>query len=68
MEKSKNHEKKHSLGNIEKSNRKACFQMTLNTRKSCADSFSTIKTNDNRARFSRNQQNSEKFNSETSKI
>ena len=39
--------------------------MTLNARKSCADSFLTIKTNDNRARFSRNPQNSEKFDSET---
>ena len=34
--------------------------MTLNARKSLAD--------DNRARFSRNQQNSEKFDSETSKL
>ena len=41
--------------------------MTLNARKLCADSFSKIKTNDNRARFSRNPQNSEKFDSETSK-
>ena len=39
--------------------------MTLNARKSCADSFLKIKTNDNRARFSRNPQNSEKFDSET---
>ena len=39
--------------------------MTLNARKSCADSFSKIKTNDNRARFLRNPQNSEKFDSET---
>ena len=39
--------------------------MTLNARKSCADSFSKIKTNDNRARFSRNPQNSEKLDSET---
>ena len=39
--------------------------MTLNARKSCADSFVKIKTNDNRARFSRNPQNSEKFDSET---
>ena len=42
--------------------------MTLNARKSCADSFLKIKTNDNRARFSRNQQNSEKFDSETSNL
>ena len=50
--------------------RKACFQMTLNARKSCADSFLKIKTYDidNRARFSRNQPNSEKFDSETSKL
>ena len=39
--------------------------MTLNARKSCADSFLKIKTNDNRARFSRNPQNSEKFDGET---
>ena len=39
--------------------------MTLNARKSCADSFLKIKIDDNRARFSRNQQNSEKFDSET---
>ena len=39
--------------------------MTLNARKSCADSILKIKTNDNRARFSRNPQNSEKFDSET---
>ena len=39
--------------------------MTLNARKSRADSFLKIKTNDNRARFSRNPQNSEGFNSET---
>ena len=50
---------------MEKSNRQACFQVTLNARKSCADSFQKIKTDDNRARFSRNQQNSEKFDSET---
>ena len=42
--------------------------MTLNERKSCADSFLKIKTDDNRARFSRNQQNSETFDSETSKF
>ena len=42
--------------------------MTLNARKSCADNFLKIKTHDNRARFSRNQQNSDKFDSETSKI
>ena len=35
--------------------------MTLNARKSCADSFLKIKTDDSGARFSRNQQNSEKF-------
>ena len=45
-----------------------CFQMTLNARKSCADSFSKIRTNDNRVRFSRNPQNSEKFDSEISKL
>ena len=50
------------------SNRQACFQMTLNARKSCADSFLKIKTDDNRARFSRNQQNSKKFDSETSEL
>ena len=33
--------------------------MALNARKSCADSFFKIKTEDNRATFSRNQQNSE---------
>ena len=48
--------------------RNACFQVTLNARKSCAYSFLKIKTDDNRARFSRNQQNSEKFASETSKL
>ena len=42
--------------------------MTLNARKLCADSFLKIRTNDNRARFSRNSQNSEKFDSETSKL
>ena len=42
--------------------------MTLNARKLCADSFLKIKTDDNRARFSRNQQNSKKFDSETSKL
>ena len=42
--------------------------MTLNAGKSCADSFSKIKTDDNRAMFSRNQQNSEKFDSETWKL
>ena len=42
--------------------------MTLNARKSCADSFLKINTNDNRARFSRNPQNSEKFGSETLKL
>ena len=43
--------------------------MTLNARKLCADSFLKIKTNDNRARFLRNSaQNSEKFDSETSKL
>ena len=39
--------------------------MTLNARKSCANSFLKIKTDDNLARFSRKQQNSEKFDSET---
>ena len=47
---------------------KACFQMTLNARKSCADSFLKIKIDDNRARLSRNQQNSQKFDSKTSKL
>ena len=42
--------------------------MTLNARKSCANSFLQIKTNDNRARFSRNSQNSKKFDSETLKL
>ena len=42
--------------------------MALNARKSCADSFLKIKTYDNRARFSRNQQNIEKFCSVTSKL
>ena len=42
--------------------------MTLNARKSCADSFLKITTDDNRARFSRKQQNIEKFDSETSKL
>ena len=42
--------------------------MTLNARKSCADSFLKIKTDDNRARFSINQQNSENFDKETSKL
>ena len=42
--------------------------MTLNARKLCADSFLKIKANDNRARFSRNSQNSEKFDSESSKL
>ena len=42
--------------------------MTLNARKSCADSFLKIKNNDNRARFSRNPQNSEKFDSDTLKL
>ena len=42
--------------------------MTLNARKSCADSFLKIKIDDNRARFSRNQQDSEKFDSETQKL
>ena len=48
--------------------RNACFQITLNARKSCVDSFLKIKTDDNRARFARNQQSSEKFESETSKL
>ena len=39
--------------------------MTLNARKSRANSFLKIKIDDNRVRFSRNQQNSEKFDSET---
>ena len=42
--------------------------MALNARKSCVDSFLKIKLDDNRARFSRNQQSSEKFESETSKL
>ena len=48
--------------------RNACFQMTLNARKSFTDRFLKIKTDDNRARFSRNQQGSEKFENETSKL
>ena len=40
--------------------------MTLNARKSCADSFLKIKSDDNGATFSRNQQSSEKFDSEMS--
>ena len=48
--------------------RKACFQMTLNARESCSDSFLKIKTDDNRARFSINQLNSKRFDSETSKL
>ena len=59
---------KHGFWNIERSNRQACFPMTLNATKSSADSFLKIKTNNNRARFLRNQQNSEKFDSETSKL
>ena len=39
--------------------------MTLNARKSCADSFLKKKPDDNRARFSRNQQN---IDSETLKL
>ena len=42
--------------------------MTLKARKSCADSFLKIKIDDNGARFSRNQQNREKFDSETWKL
>ena len=42
--------------------------MTLNARKSYADSFLKIKTNDNRARLSRNPRNCEKFDSETLKL
>ena len=42
--------------------------MTLNGRKSRADSFLKIKTDDNRDRFSRNHQTREKFDSETSKL
>ena len=42
--------------------------MPVNARKSCADSFWKIKTDDNGARFSSNQQNSENFDSETSKL
>ena len=60
--------KKHSFCSIKKSNRQVCFQMTLNSRKSCADSFLKIKIDDNQVRFSRNQQNSEKFDSETKKL
>ena len=41
--------------------------MTLNARKSGADSFLKIKTNDTRARFSK-KQNSKKFDSETLKL
>ena len=32
-------DRENSFWNIEKSNRQTCFQMTLNTRKSYADSF-----------------------------
>ena len=39
--------------------------MAINVRKSWADSILEIKTDDNRARFSRNQQNSDKSDSET---
>ena len=42
--------------------------MTLNARKSCVNSILKIKTYYNRARFLRDQQNSEKFDSETSKL
>ena len=42
--------------------------MTLNARKSSAASFLKIKTYDDRARSSRNQQNSEKVDNETSKL
>ena len=42
--------------------------MTLNARKSCADSFLKIKTNANRARFSKNPRNIEKFDNETLKL
>ena len=60
--------KRHCFWNIENLIPNACFQMALNARKSCADSFVKIKTNDNRARFARSQQSSEKFESETSKL
>ena len=60
--------KKHGFWNMEKSNRQLYFQMTLNARKSCANSFLKIKANGNRARFSRNPQNSEKYGSQTSKL
>ena len=33
-----------NICNIKKSNRQACFQMTLNARKSCANSFLKIKS------------------------
>ena len=59
--KSKDHEKNYMI-TVQK---KFTFLRTLNARKSCADSFLKIKIDDNRARFSRNQQNSEKFDSET---
>ena len=39
--------------------------MVLRISRNLIDSFLKIKTNDNRARFSRNPQNSEKFDSET---
>ena len=42
--------------------------MTPSARKSCANSFLKIKIDDNRSRFSRNQQNNEKFDSETYKL
>ena len=46
--------------NIKKSNRQACFQMTLNARKSSAGSCLKIKTND----FREIHKNSETFDSE----
>ena len=46
--------------------RNVYFEMTLNARKTCADSFLKIKSNDNRAGFSRSQQSSEKFESKIS--
>ena len=49
--------------------RKSRFQITLKARKSCANSFLKIKTDDNQARFSRNQQNrNQNQNFEKSKI
>ena len=42
--------------------------MTLNARQSPKDSLKNIKTDDNQAKFWENKQNSEKYDSETSKL